>query len=46
MRSTGSEDLQFDPEPERTLRRLKKATRLKLAMGDEHQPPRLTMGDY
>ncbi|MCI36591.1 hypothetical protein A2U01_0057814, partial [Trifolium medium] len=47
MRSTGSdEDLLFDPEPERTLRRLKKAAKLKATMGDEQQPPRRTMGDY
>ncbi|MCI24994.1 putative athila retroelement ORF1 protein [Trifolium medium] len=47
MRSTGSEeDLLFDPKPERTLRRLKKAAKLKAAIGDENQPPMQTMGDY
>ncbi|MCI61781.1 hypothetical protein A2U01_0083038, partial [Trifolium medium] len=42
-----TEDLEYDPEPERTLRKKLKAARLaKAAMGDEGQPPRRTMGDY
>ncbi|MCI63442.1 hypothetical protein A2U01_0084699, partial [Trifolium medium] len=46
--STGSEEeLLFDPEPERTLKRQKKAAKLRAAMGDKNPPPpRRTMGDY
>ncbi|MCI80570.1 hypothetical protein A2U01_0101841, partial [Trifolium medium] len=40
------EVVEYDPEPERTLRKRLKAIRLaRAAMGDEGQPPRSTMGD-
>ncbi|MCI53441.1 hypothetical protein A2U01_0074688, partial [Trifolium medium] len=47
MQDSGAEDdLAFDPEPERTLRKRLKAARRRAAMGDQDPPPRRTMGDY
>ncbi|MCI73547.1 hypothetical protein A2U01_0094811, partial [Trifolium medium] len=38
---------EYDPDPERTLRKRLRAAKLaRVAMGDERQPPRRTMGDY
>ncbi|MCI57339.1 hypothetical protein A2U01_0078590, partial [Trifolium medium] len=47
MQEPGTNDIKFDPEPERTLRKRLRAARLAgTSMGDEGQPPRRTMGDY
>ncbi|MCI49051.1 hypothetical protein A2U01_0070294, partial [Trifolium medium] len=47
MQEPNTEILEYDPEPERTLRKRLRVVRLaRTAMGDEGQPPRRTMGDY
>ncbi|MCI41524.1 hypothetical protein A2U01_0062757 [Trifolium medium] len=46
MQESGPKFVDYDPEPERTLRQRLKAKRQRQAMGEPNPPPRRTLGDY